>query len=449
MIVSAPHPRRNSRLLLIFAGWGMDARPFERLSRGGYDIAVAYDYASPVALPEWIGEYQEICVLAWSYGVSMAERTLSANPSLPVTLKVAVNGTPWPVDDTLGIPRAIYSATLERLDERNVYKFYRRMCSSKEQFAEFQQHMPQRSLDSLRSELEIFGALEPVQATKWDIVYIADNDAIIPTANQLNAWSGHPRIKQISGSHLPDFQAIINEVLIDKTDVERKFRAHASTYAGNAPVQQVMCERVSEMLRQHAPVSPMRMLEIGAGTGSLTRLYLNHIHPQSLELWDLSLIDQSLPGEHRLCDAESAILSCPPQDVIASSATIQWMNNPLLFAQQCASGLAPGGVAVISTFGPDTFRELSSMLPTLLHYPSLEQWQALPLPEGCSITVSEERHTLSFASPRELLRQISLTGVNGCGVDAGASMRACRALLASDVTSLTYHTIYLCLNKTR
>ena len=38
------HRHNNYRLLLIFAGWGMDPGVFTGLYRRGYDIAVAWDY---------------------------------------------------------------------------------------------------------------------------------------------------------------------------------------------------------------------------------------------------------------------------------------------------------------------------------------------------------------------------------------------------------------------
>ena len=56
----------SSRLLLIFAGWGMDWRPFASLSRPGYDILVIWDYRD--LLFDWkpLFRYDEICLIASS-----------------------------------------------------------------------------------------------------------------------------------------------------------------------------------------------------------------------------------------------------------------------------------------------------------------------------------------------------------------------------------------------
>lgn len=431
------------RLLLIFAGWGMDAGMFRTLERGGYDIAVVHSYHSHGSMPQWIDGYREICVLAWSYGVSMAERVLLEHPAWPVTLRVAVNGTPMPVSDDYGIPGRIYRATLEGLSERSVYKFYRRMCVDGGQFGRWKEQMPQRSLDSLMVELELFGNLTPIEPQRWDIAYVGLHDAIIPPDNQRRAWHQLADLRELDCGHLPDFQELIDSLLIDKNDVARKFSSHADTYCENAIVQRTVCGHVDTALRRIVPPTVDSMVEVGAGGGLLTRLYSNWLRPRRLELWDISVIDPQLPGEHCRCDAETAVSQLENVDVIVSSATIQWMNNPRQFVARCAAALAPGGVAVISTFGPDTFREILSMLPNSLRYLSADEWRGLQLPADCTLAVEERVERLEFASSRDLLRHISLTGVNGCGTPAVASQRACRAILQSGVTSLTYHCIYL------
>ena len=60
----------QKRLILLFAGWSMSARPFAGLTMPGYDIAVAWDYRDMSA--PWlktISDYEEIVLVAWSFGV--------------------------------------------------------------------------------------------------------------------------------------------------------------------------------------------------------------------------------------------------------------------------------------------------------------------------------------------------------------------------------------------
>lgn len=443
------HSNHNKRLALIFAGWGMDARPFTAISRQGYDSAVAHSYHTHTSqLPEWINHYEEICVIAWSYGVCMAEKWIQAHPQLPVTLKIAVNGTPTPVDDLTGIPRPIYEGTLRGLCERSVYKFYRRMCTTAEEFAKFKANIPQRSITSLIDELAIFGEIRPTHPTAWDIAYVSDSDAIIPYDNQLRAWHNISDLRIQHSGHLPDFKTILKECLIDKTDVEQKFTTHAHTYNSNATQQRQMCLHLAEKIKEVPCLKTCKILEIGAGTGILTKLYAPYTDCAKLDLWDLTPVPDSLPGTHRQCDAETAIKQLAPStyNLIISSSTIQWMNSPRRFVADCVKTVAPGGKLFISTFGPDTFKELRPRLPISLRYPSTEEWQTLSL-EDAEIDVEEESTIMQFDTSGALMRHISQTGATGCGTPDKEAVKACRAILSSGITSLTYHSIYITITK--
>ena len=119
----------HERLVLLFAGWGMSERPFQDLTMPGYDVAVVWDYRDMSA--PWTGEitgYREIALVAWSFGVHAAARFMASRPDLPVTARIAVNGTRFTSDDTRGIPQSIFQGTLSSLNERNLTKFHMRMC---------------------------------------------------------------------------------------------------------------------------------------------------------------------------------------------------------------------------------------------------------------------------------------------------------------------------------
>ena len=93
-------PPSNQRLILIFLGWGMDAAPFSSLSKPGYDIMLLSDYSGfrpdedTDLLAASICNYQEIVVMAWSFGVRIAADFLAGwRRKLPITRAVAINGT--------------------------------------------------------------------------------------------------------------------------------------------------------------------------------------------------------------------------------------------------------------------------------------------------------------------------------------------------------------------
>ena len=114
--------KSNSRLILIFMGWGMDATPVASLAKPGYDILVVSDYtgfgcADMACLEKTAEKYGEIVVIAWSFGVRIAAEFLrQAKGKLPITRTVAVNGTTTHIDDTRGIPVTIFNGTLNSAD---------------------------------------------------------------------------------------------------------------------------------------------------------------------------------------------------------------------------------------------------------------------------------------------------------------------------------------------
>ncbi|MDE5744352.1 MAG: DUF452 family protein, partial [Paramuribaculum sp.] len=143
----------SSRLIIFFAGWGMDDTPFRNMKFPGYDVAVVWNYSTPGFAADFWHDYSEICILAWSYGVYYAGRFIENHPELPITARIAINGTLYPVDNEKGIPVQIFNATLNALSEPSVKKFYRRMCGSSALYECFMNNLPERSVESLAAEL--------------------------------------------------------------------------------------------------------------------------------------------------------------------------------------------------------------------------------------------------------------------------------------------------------
>ena len=110
--------QNSERALLFFAGWGMDEKPFASLVVAGYDLWLVWDYRDMTLGCGDFVRYREIVVVAWSFGVPAAARFIEGNQSLNITLKLAVNGTLFPVDDRMGIPQTIFDGTRANLDGR-------------------------------------------------------------------------------------------------------------------------------------------------------------------------------------------------------------------------------------------------------------------------------------------------------------------------------------------
>ena len=99
-------------------------------------------------------EYREINVIGWSMGVWAATQVMGklqeTDTALVIKNSIAINGTPYPIDDTYGIPTAIYHGTLEGLTGPSLHKFLRRMCFNGEAFKEFLNITPRRPLEELK-----------------------------------------------------------------------------------------------------------------------------------------------------------------------------------------------------------------------------------------------------------------------------------------------------------
>lgn len=55
---------------------------------------------------------------------------------------IAINGTPYPIDQHMGIPPAIYHGTLDGLTGASLHKFLRRMCANGAAFKAFPGNHP-------------------------------------------------------------------------------------------------------------------------------------------------------------------------------------------------------------------------------------------------------------------------------------------------------------------
>ncbi len=426
-------------LLIIFAGWGMDHRPFTNITLRNYDIAIAYDYTDGAFDSGFCQGYDDITVIAWSFGVIAADIFFAKNSGLPVSLSVAVNGTLYPVDDSRGIPEAIFRGTLDGLSEQTLMKFYRRMCGGAESFKRFMASKPERPITSLREELEAIAAMKP-RHSRWDIAVIYDNDRIIPPLNQVRSWQQEGvRTIRLEGHHLPDFFRLITMIITDKTLVAKRFLEAKPTYDANAIVQRETAARLSDVWRQHQRVPHNKVIEIGAGTGLFTNMYTQWLRPASLELWDLMEIPESLPGTHRVCDGEKAILFIPDKsvDAIASASALQWFNSPQRFIAETARVLRSGGVLAISTFGPENFREIRRAI-----YPSLADLKKWLDDNDMEILHAEESLlTQEFESSKQMLEHFRSTGVNAIA-DTNRTAEALR-LLRNGIRTVTYHPILL------
>ena len=421
------HSEKSPRLLLIFAGWGMDAGVFGHLRRPGYDIMVVWDYRSFHIDWSCTDSYDEICLLAWSMGVYAASQTVQAIESR-ITKRVAVNGTPYPVDDRMGIPEAIFNGTLAGLNDLTLNKFYRRMCASRSDMALFDAHKPARAASELKDELQAVAdrlILSTPTHADWDLAVACKDDRIFPFHNQRTAWNslGVP-VQVEEGGHFFDFNRLLDAHFIDKTLVGTRFGSGTATYDSHAAVQTDAVERLVEMIRMHGMTSEIgaarnAVLEIGSGSGFLTRKIAAMVNEAMMTIWDLAApMPDGLPPGRRYdfanCDAELALrrVRAASFDHIFSASTIQWFNSPESFVHDCHRALRPGGCAFLTTYTRGNRHEISDITGNALPLLTPGRWRELAEPLFDIIAFEAYERDLDFESPADVLRHLKLTGVN-------------------------------------
>ncbi len=152
--------------------------------------------------------------------------------------------------------------------------------------------------------------------------------------------------------------------MILKNLVEKNFSKSVKTYDKYAKVQKYMAKELLKLLPNK---KYLHILEIGSGTGILTKNLLLNYKNASLDICDISKemllkvegdfgskINNYIHG-----DIEEMGFG-KKYDLIISNATFQWFNNMDKTLEKLMASLTPNGILLFSTFGEETYKELTS-----------------------------------------------------------------------------------------
>ena len=225
-----------------------------------------------------------------------------------------------------------------------------------------------------------------------------------------------------------------------KRAVRQSFGASASTYDEHAFLQREIGERLFERL-QYINLTPQRVLDIGSGTGYATQKLREQYRDAMLIALDLapdmlriartkarskaasaSLIKRIFGKPHDrdyLCaDAEALPLANESIDLALSNLTLQWC-DPERVSKEAARVLAPKGLFMFTTFGPDTLKELRAAFkaiddaPHVNIFPDMHDIGDILVHAGFADPVmDQEIITLTYTDLKPLLRELKGIGAH-------------------------------------
>lgn len=238
----------------------------------------------------------------------------------------------------------------------------------------------------------------------------------------------------------------------DKRAVRRSFDRAASSYDAAAVLQHEVCRRMDERL-DLIKLQPAHILDAGSGTGNAlpmlraryprARMVVLDIAPAMLReararvrtpWW--KMFAQTLM--HMTCaDIEHLPLAAGSVDLVWSNLALQWVNDPQTAFAEFHRVLAPGGLLMFSTFGPDTLKELRTAFSSVDRYSHVSRFVDLHdigdilVERGFADPVMDmEPFTLTYNDVRALMRDLKAIGAHNVTRDRPQGLTG-RARLAS------------------
>ncbi|MDD3012791.1 MAG: malonyl-ACP O-methyltransferase BioC [Candidatus Gastranaerophilales bacterium] len=204
---------------------------------------------------------------------------------------------------------------------------------------------------------------------------------------------------------------------INKELVRKRFQRSLNTYDNEATVQKRMALSLINFLTTNAGNKFDKILEIGCGTGNLTRQTIQNLDHKELIVNDIveetEKYVQNLSSKIFFIPGDAENIDLPTNlDLIISNASFQWMADLPEFLKKLHSCLNKDGILAFTSFSPDNFSEISKLTDNKLQSYSLIELIYLVNDYYETVYTHNEMEKLNFNSPLEVLEHVKQIGVN-------------------------------------
>ena len=212
-----------------------------------------------------------------------------------------------------------------------------------------------------------------------------------------------------------------------------RFGRAASTYGSATPIQRQVAGQLAEGILASDPPAGARVAEFGCGVGYLAQALAPRLQPS---LWIATDLAPAMVAAARATTPLVAVMDAarpalkPGFDLVCSSLTLQWLDDPRAAVDLWRGLVAPGGRLALSTLMEGSFAEWRSALaeagaaPSGPRFPTMDQARAWFGPRARLETLElTERH----ASALTFLRALKASGADaaeGPVLTAGVMRRA-------------------------
>ena len=234
----------------------------------------------------------------------------------------------------------------------------------------------------------------------------------------------------------------MSESELDFAEVRRAFDHAAASYDAHAVLQREVCDRLLERL-DFMTLQPGRVLDVGTGTGyglahlrsryATAELCALDIAPAMLAAararlpqpsWTQRALQRLTPNPssrtHLTCaDMERLPLAPDSMNLVWSSLALQWAHDLEATLKGFHRVLAPGGLLMFATFGPDTLKELRSAFAAVDDAPHVNRFIDLHdigdmlIHAGFASPVMEmDMLTLTYADLKSVMRDLKGIGAH-------------------------------------